>query len=620
MDEFYAEADRLFRAGDVEGLEAYLLDYERQLPDNDPTRVAVLNEIASFYRGVSRYEESADYFERALRLLPAEGEGAKLYARVKLNLAGLYRYMGKLNLAEEAFLQVRSLMDHQGRPDPYAYVSVTNGLALTYQAQGRYDDALAEMQDALGSLQDIEGAGDHEVATTLVNMANAYIQKGEVAPARERAEKAVALFEAMPQKSSHLASAYSVLATALFQQGDLAAARASYEKAAELSVHFFGKNADYAVVKYNLARVCETMGDLESACEHAGEARALVEAQLGADDAKSRVYREYHMAVQRALLEADGGARGLELAERYFREVAFPSLCKSHPELIAIVAAGLVGNGSECLGFDDAISRDHDWGIDFFIWLPDDTSDELLVKVDAWKQNLFATNPPLYRREQSAYGAFVKAMRIGDFYQSLLGTPTAPDSIEGWLRIPQENLLLATNGKVFLDNYGEFTRRRKEFLAFYPEDLRKKRISSACMLAAQAGQYNYRRTALRHDWPTVAIVQARFVAYAMQLVFLLNKRYRPYYKWIYPSLLRLPILGEEVGGLLDKLMQLAPRSDEEAQAGLTIIEEVAHLIADELRHQRLCTSDDDYLATLGEEVRQGIDDAFLRGLPAQYEV
>lgn len=619
MDEFYAEADRLFRAGDVDGLEAYLLDYERQLAEGDPARVAVLNEIAGFYRGVSRYEESAEYFERALRLLPTEGDGAQLYARVKLNLAGLYRYMGRLDLAEEAFLQVRDLMDRQGRPDPYAYVSATNGLALTYQSQGRYDEALVELQNALTSLQGIEGAGDHEVGTTLVNMANAYIQKGEVAPAREQAEKAVSLFEAMPQKSSHLSSAYSVLATALFQQGDVGGARAAYEKAAELSHYFFGKNADYAVVKYNLAQVCEAEGDLKAACEHAGEARAAVEAQLGADDAKSRVYRDYHLKLQRAQLEADGNVQGLELVERYFNEVAFPSLCKNHPELITIVAAGLVGNGSECLGFDDALSRDHDWGIDFFVWLPDGASDEMLAKVDAWKAELFATNPPLYLREQSAYGSFVKAMRIGDFYRSLLGVPDVPDDIAGWLRIPQENLLLATNGKVFVDNLGEFTRRRKAFLQFYPDDLRKKRISTACMYVAQTGQYNYGRMAARGDWASVSIVQSQFVRRTIELVYLLNKRYRPYYKWVFPYMLRLPILGGEVGQLLDKLMQVAPRSETDATAAQAIIDEICRLLADELRRQQLCTSDDEFLATHGEQIRQSIEDSFLRGLPAQYE-
>ena len=48
--------------------------------------------------------------------------------------------------------------------------------------------------------------------------------------------------------------------------------------------------------------------------------------------------------------------QGLELAKRYYEEVGRPMLERDFPELLPRLAAGLVGEGSECLGFDDAIS------------------------------------------------------------------------------------------------------------------------------------------------------------------------------------------------------------------------------------------------------------------------
>lgn len=53
---------------------------------------------------------------------------------------------------------------------------------------------------------------------------------------------------------------------------------------------------------------------------------------------------------------------GMELCRAYFDEVGFPMLRESFSSVLDRMAVGLVGDGSECYGFDDAVSRDHDWG------------------------------------------------------------------------------------------------------------------------------------------------------------------------------------------------------------------------------------------------------------------
>ena len=60
---------------------------------------------------------------------------------------------------------------------------------------------------------------------------------------------------------------------------------------------------------------------------------------------------------------------GLTLAQDYWESVGRPAFQRELPGLIERMAVGLAGEGSECFGYDDAISRDHDWGPGFCVWL-----------------------------------------------------------------------------------------------------------------------------------------------------------------------------------------------------------------------------------------------------------
>ncbi len=58
---------------------------------------------------------------------------------------------------------------------------------------------------------------------------------------------------------------------------------------------------------------------------------------------------------------------GLEASELFFTEEGLPMLQRLN--LHGKVAVGLVGEGSECFGYDDDVSRDHDWGVSLCFWM-----------------------------------------------------------------------------------------------------------------------------------------------------------------------------------------------------------------------------------------------------------
>lgn len=309
---------------------------------------------------------------------------------------------------------------------------------------------------------------------------------------------------------------------------------------------------------------------------------------------------------------------GMELSRRYFFDCAEPKLRSDFPALFHSIAAGLVGNGSECFGYDDELSRDHDWGVDFFIWLPEKDKNEVAT-LQQWKSTLFDMYPPEQARTRSVYGARIGVMTVSEFYHSLIGYPEGPGDIQSWRRIPEENLAMATNGNVFLDNAGEFTAIRTTLLRFYPEDLRLKKLAAKCMAIAQTGQYNLSRCFVRRDWVSYKTVTARFTDNVIAAVFLLNRVFKPYYKWAWRRMTELPILGSQIGALLSSISETCGAWDDIFEKNKTDIDKICSLIIKELQRQNLASSNDWFLTTQGEEIQSRIQDNFLRSLPAQYE-
>ncbi|MBR6290947.1 MAG: hypothetical protein IKR53_05835, partial [Clostridia bacterium] len=62
--------------------------------------------------------------------------------------------------------------------------------------------------------------------------------------------------------------------------------------------------------------------------------------------------------------------KGLDISRAYFEQHGRPMLEEKFPDLLPLLAAGLVGEGSECSRYDDETSRDHDFEPGFCLFLP----------------------------------------------------------------------------------------------------------------------------------------------------------------------------------------------------------------------------------------------------------
>src|SRR5690606_34593375 len=77
---------------------------------------------------------------------------------------------------------------------------------------------------------------------------------------------------------------------------------------------------------------------------------------------------------------------------------------------------------------------------------------------------------------------------ISRFYALHTGLPRVPGSIEDWLCLSEEGAAACTNGAVFMDEQDAFSAWRAALSAYYPEDLRLKKLAAHSFLAGQSAQ------------------------------------------------------------------------------------------------------------------------------------
>ena len=541
--------DAIFNAGKARDqaepyLQQALVDAENA--GDDAGLLTVLNEIMGFYRSQGRHQENTWMIQRAIELATRMRiEGSEAWTTTLINAATGLRAAKKYDQAEDLYRQALASAAKTLGPKDRRLAALHNNLSMLYSETDRPDQAEQELRQAMDILgnSSTDPSRDLDLASTHTNLALLLMQRKDnpqaLQEAWDQARTALDIYRTGHlENSAHYASALAGFAQVCYMTGRFSQSADTYRKALAIIEDRYGKGSDYyQITKANLD---QAQADAQEAGDKDQPNRA--------DETASRQPKTRNQNDDNNQHDSRPDIQGLDLAKAYWEQVGRPMLEERYPQYRGRIAAGLMGHGSDCYGFDDAISRDHDFGPGFCLWLTSEDyqaiGDQLQKDYEALPTEFMGFGSRTDSVRAKGDNRRVGVFEIGAFFESLTGYRQAPpeDHPHEWLLLDEATLAAATNGRIFADSLGQMLATRQGFKAM-PDDVRFCLISRRLGMIAQAGQYNLPRSLQRGDGAAAMLSINEFVQACASLIFLINNPltvgYLPYYKWTFAALRRL---------------------------------------------------------------------------------
>jgi hypothetical protein len=242
---------------------------------------------------------------------------------------------------------------------------------------------------------------------------------------------------------------------------------------------------------------------------------------------------------------------GLKLSKLYYTQAVAPILERRFPHLR--YSAGLLGTGSEILGYDTPQSTDHNWGLRLFIFLSDHDFEDKKHEIDnELRKELpltfmgFPTSfgPPndtgvrmqdFSAQRRGNINHYITFLTVGSFLGPLAHKKV---STATWLGLPQQRLLEITRGRIFHDGLGIKAKIRR--FRYYPTDIWLSKLASQWQKISEEEAFVARASSVGDELGS-RIIASRIIEELMMLCFLMEKRYAPYSKWFGRAFSELPI-------------------------------------------------------------------------------
>ena len=197
-------------------------------------------------------------------------------------------------------------------------------------------------------------------------------------------------------------------------------------------------------------------------------------------------------------------------------------------------AAGRLGSGSDVLGFDDVMSRDHDWGCRLTLLVDEPDRDAVPQISGLLEEKLpesyrgFPVRFPVTREPSRAHK--VEVATVAGFAASRLGIdPTGEMSAVDWLVLTGQSVLEVTAGPIFIDRTAELARVRAT-LHWYPPDVERYVLAAGWQRLSQQMPM-VGRTAVCGDELGSRLLSAQLADDVIWLAFALSRQWPPYAKW-----------------------------------------------------------------------------------------
>ena len=472
------EYDSLFGSTTLTEIETYLYEKIKEAVEeqDDAAIITLLNEMIGLCRDTSQKEKALIYCEQLKKLMIRMNlEGTKDFATSMQNIANAYRAFGLWDEAEEAFQIIEKTYEICLNQGDYLWASMYNNWGLLYQETQEYQKSVVILQKALDFIVQIPNS-EIKGAITKTNLANSLfgLQTEEaIKKGYDYLIEAIEVFVEDGEKDFHYGASLVAMGDYYVYNSEWKKAKNYYKKGlVEILIHT-GKTEFY-----------------------------------------NRVLEKYESVVTR-ITTSYKWKNNLEKSREFYEQYGKPMIHCLFPEYEARIAVGMVGEGSDCFGFDDEISMDHDYAVGFCMWLTQEDMktigsqlqtayQKLILEQNVFDSKMLHLN---YRR-----GVF----EIYEFYQS---------DVEEW------KLAELVNGEIFRDDLGVVTQKRKELLNYYPEELWREKLANSLHEFSQYAQSNYARMMAREDYVTANLCVSKAIEIAMDIAYILNKEYAPYYKW-----------------------------------------------------------------------------------------
>ncbi len=525
----YQTLDVFFANRNTAGAQTYLIEVLEQSKngnDNHST-IMILNELMGFYRETSQKERVMETSQELLEWMSkCNLEGTLDYATVLLNIANAYRGVLELELSLSYYKQVIPIYNQKLNEDDFLYASLYNNVSLLYQELHQYEQAFYYLEQALELAKKTTGK-EFEVAVTYTNMAETLCKLHE---------------ESREESSETLAKAenYSKLAIGIF------------EKRFVFDMHYAAARASLAEVYYLKKQMVFARNCLQQAIY-------CLEHSVGKTIAYGRMQDNLLQIEKKIVLDQQASNQGIGICFRYYEMYGKKMIHSLFREYENEIAIGLMGEGSDCLGFDDEVSRDHDFGPGFSMWVPVDIYSKIGDQLEMEYDKLPKTFEGMERVESYYAKGRVGVSTMEDYFVRIIGQSSIPTQNLQWLEMDDSKLRALSSGMIFFDQSGQFTRLIRQIKYKYPENLRLRKIAQELFSFSQNGQYNFKRAMIRKDSAAAFLHLAEMIRAAAKLIYLLNEDFAPHDKWLVRGLSNC-YFGYEVKEDLERILQLYQES------------------------------------------------------------